>query len=243
MFTLNHFIWLGILTALIVTLTVLTDKFRIPHKWVCYFMCFASACSEITKILTSMKNATGDEGGMVLKPSSLPFHLCTVQIFLILIVTFSKNESFVHKVRCFMFPTALIGAIMACLIPTAGVTFDNVRIYEYFLFHACLIFFVIHMMRRGLVRMGWGDAIRNYILMVGILVFGLWINSILSVYDTNFLYVVRPPMEGLPLLNLDNGWHAYIAALIVIALVLVSAFQIPWVLACRRRERKKMEDI
>jgi len=33
----------------------------------------------------------------------------------------------------------------------------------------------------------------------------------------NFLFVVRPPREGLPLLNLERGWAVYIAQIAWIA--------------------------
>ena len=42
-----------------------------------------------------------------------------------------------------------------------------------------------------------------------------YINSILSKTNekVNFMYLSRPPMENLPLLNLNHGWGVYIMIL------------------------------
>ena len=52
----------------------------------------------------------------------------------------------------------------------------------------------------------------------------------LQAYDTNFLYVVRPPADGLPLLNLDNGWYAYFGALVLCGFVGITAVHLPFVI-------------
>ena len=42
------------------------------------------------------------------------------------------------------------------------------------------------------------------------------------------MFVVRPPMENLPILNLDQGWHMYFVKLILTAIVLMVAFHLPF---------------
>ena len=37
----------------------------------------------------------------------------------------------------------------------------------------------------------------------------IYVNSALSQYNTNFMYLVRPPMKNLPFLTLDYGWYVY----------------------------------
>ena len=65
----------------------------------------------------------------------------------------------------------------------------------------------------------------------------LYVNSILSVYDTNFMYLVRPPLENLPYLNLDKGWYVYFLRIIVLGLAAISLFQLPFLL--RNLKKKK----
>ena len=58
----------------------------------------------------------------------------------------------------------------------------------------------------------------------------LYVNGALSVYGTNFMYLVRPPMEDLPYLNLEQGWYVYFLRLLLLGLGLVSLFHIPFIL-------------
>ena len=67
----------------------------------------------------------------------------------------------------------------------------------------------------------------------------IWVNSALQVYDTNFFYVVRPPMDNLPILNLDNGWFAYFISLVLVAFVLFTLLHIPFIIAERRKTTTK----
>ena len=46
----------------------------------------------------------------------------------------------------------------------------------------------------------------------------------LQSYDINFMYVAGPPMEGLPLLNLNNGWAVYFLTLVGLVLILMALF-------------------
>lgn len=69
----------------------------------------------------------------------------------------------------------------------------------------------------------------------------LWVNSILQVYDTNFFYLVRPPMDNLPILNLNNGWFVYFISLITVALILFSLLHLPFIIL-ERKERKNYKE-
>ena len=72
----------------------------------------------------------------------------------------------------------------------------------------------------------------------GLAVVMLWVNSALRVYDTNFFFVVRPPVEGLALLNLDHGWHVYFLTVVGIGLVALTSVHRPTMLRERRSHSK-----
>lgn len=82
--------------------------------------------------------------------------------------------------------------------------------------------------------MGKQAWLRNMGIPACLVVVMLWINSALAVYDTNFFYLVRPPMEDLPLLNLENGWMAYFLTIVALGITLVSLVHLPFLL----KERK-----
>lgn len=65
----------------------------------------------------------------------------------------------------------------------------------------------------------------------------LYVNGALSAYDTNFFYLTRPPMENLPVLNLDKGWYVYLLRLVSLGAVLISLFHLPFILASERRKK------
>ena len=58
----------------------------------------------------------------------------------------------------------------------------------------------------------------------------IWVNSALQQYNTNFFFTVRPPMKNLPLLNLDNGWWMYIFTLVILGIVLLGLFHLPFII-------------
>ena len=136
-----------------------------------------------------------------------------------------------------MFPTMLIGATLALFIPTEGTDFAKVQLYEYFLYHAYMIGFSLYLITCKVINIRYKTIIRNFALIIALAVFALWVNSILSYADVNFLFLRRPPLEGLPILNLNNGWFAYVGTIILIAFVSLTALQLPF--AIKNEKNKK----
>ncbi len=235
MFTLNHFIWLGIICVYVLALLFVTKRFRISFQNILYYMSAISIGSELLKTFVNM--IASPDGGLHLDPGDLPLHLCSIQIFFIFYLTLSKNEPVKRVLKLFMFPTMMIGAVLALLIPTVGVRFSNPQVWQYFIFHGSLIFFAVYMLKEGMIDMKGRDFGRNYALLAILAMCGIWVNSILSVYDTNFLYLTRPPMDNLPILNLDNGWFCYFLIFINIAVLLVALVQLPIYFYYRRKSK------
>ena len=238
MFTYTHFIWIAISVLIILTLLFLTKRLNVSHKNVLTIMCIISALSEITKI--SLNMVDGVSGGKVLSPGSLPFHLCSIQIFFIFgLRFFIKNENVKKVLYNFMVPTSIIGASMSLLIPTVGTSFLNVQVYQYFIYHAFLIFYGIYLIREHLAELSLKVLFVNYGLLLMFVLFDLWVNSFLSFWGANFMYLTRPPMENLPILNLNHGWYVYIINLLTVGTVLMVMFHLPFIIInCKKKPRK-----
>ena len=238
MFTYTHFIWIAISVLIILTLLFLTKRLNVSHKNVLTIMCIISALSEITKI--SLNMVDGVSGGKVLSPGSLPFHLSSIQIFFIFgLRFFIKNENVKKVLYNFMVPTSLIGASMSLLIPTVGTSFLNVQVYQYFIYHAFLIFYGIYLIREHLAELSLKVLFVNYGLLLMFVLFDLWVNSFLSFWGANFMYLTRPPMENLPILNLNHGWYVYIINLLTVGTVLMVMFHLPFIIInCKKKPRK-----
>jgi uncharacterized membrane protein YwaF len=235
MFSTTHFIWLAISVVLITSLVFLQHKFKLSFNFVINTMLIISVLSEVIKISCNMIPSPHTEGGKYLDPGDLPFHLCSIQIFLLFgLKFFVKTEKTRQLLLGFMAPTMLLGAIIALFVPTVGAGFNKLQVYQYFIFHCFLIFFSIYIIKEKLVDWKLKTYFYNLALLGCITLIALWLNSFLSVAAevpgafrrANFMYLTFPPMEGLPLLNLNNGWYVYFLTLIILVIVLVGIFHL-----------------
>lgn len=241
MFTTQHFIWLGICAVIIAVMLILSKKLKLNLDQVINILLIVMVASEFTKTMCSMLPSPHREGGRFLDPGDLPLHLCSIQIFITFAYKFfCKSEKTKQMILAFQVPTMLLGATIALFVPTVGVEFSNVQVYQYFIFHAFIIFFPIYVLREKLVKWKFKTYGVNMAL-VGIIAFVvLWINSALSVaactceeclagmhghFDrANFMYLTHPPMDGLPILNLNNGWYVYFISLALTVTILLLIF-------------------
>ena len=233
MFTTNHFIWMGICAVMIGLLLLISLKFKFSRRQASLVMALIAAGSEICKIFTHIEDAPG--GGGVLEPGALPLHLCSILISLVFFCAFSKHETQVSKVASLCVPVGLWGGVLAILMATSGVNFAKPYAYQCFLYHAGLLWWALHLLLTRQVDLGLQAYLRNLKVLGGMLFLMIWVNSALSVYDTNFWFVVRPPADGLPLLNLNNGWLCYFLTLEGIGLFAITITHLPAMM----KERKK----
>ena len=233
MFTLNHFIWLGLCAALIGGLLFTALKFKFSFRTAALITAGVSLASELCKIFTHIEDVVDDEGnviGGVLSPGALPFHLCSILIFVIFYLAVARDQKKIEIAKSYLAPVAILGGIMELLIPTSGVDFTEPFSYQCFVYHAIIMWFALYLICTKQVTLNL-RSYRNNMAILLILVFVMiWVNSTLSAYNTNFFYVVRPPMEDLPLLNMNNGWHVYFLTLLGIAFVLFSLFHLPFII-------------
>ncbi len=238
MFTLEHFIWLGISIIVIVGMLFIQKRFKLDFNIVLNILLVVSVLSELTKTLYNMIPNPKGNGGMILDPGDLPLHLCSIQIIFMFALKYIKNENTREKLLGFMIPTMLLGAIAALFIPTIGVEFTNLQVYQFFIYHAFLIFFAIYLLKEKFVSWNWKVFVRN-LAYLGLLAFVVtWLNSGLSgtLPRVNFMYLVYPPMENLPLLNLDNGWYVYFITLASCVIALMAIFHLIVILCTKKDE-------
>lgn len=236
MFTTEHFIWIGLCAAFVAGMTVLSVKMKLSLKTAGYIMTAICLLSEISKIMSDMEE--GIKGGMVLDPGSLPFHLCSLMLFGVLFITFGKDGKAKQAVIDFLAVMGTLGSICAILVPTNGTDFAKILAYQCFVYHAGLLWFSLYLIFSGRARLGVRSLGRNMLLLCGLVVAMLYANSILSVYGTNFMYLVRPPMKNLPFLNLKSGWYVYFLRILALGASLITLFHLPFVIWERKGARK-----
>jgi len=234
MFSLGHFIWLGIFIVVIVTALILLKKYNVSPLTVGKIVTVIAVVAKLFHLSLSM--GPSSDGGMVLKQSQLDFHLCSIQVYLMIACQLIKDESKVNAVKGFMAPTMAIGALMAILIPTEGVDPSVPRVWQYMIIHANMVFYGFYLMLVEKIDLGFKTYKRNLISFAGLGMLGLTMNSILESYNVNFLYLRKPPMDNLPILNLNNGYFVYIITLIIVAILLLTIVHLPFMI-----KRKKVK--
>ncbi len=236
MFTSNHFIWMGICLGCILLLMHLSKKHNFSLHTASCIMAGISLCSEFSKIMSEMVYVNGVDAsqGMVLDAPALPFHLCSLFIFLFFYLPFSSDSPLRRRLLNFFTPIGCIGAGAAILMATNGTDFLDIRSYQCFVYHAGMMWFAIYLIQTHQVSLGLHEWFLNLVTLLALVFVMIWVNSILQVYQTNFLYVVRPPVENLPILNLNHGWYVYLFTMILLGFIGLTAFHLPFIL----KERK-----
>ncbi len=242
MFTTEHFIWIGICTAFIVVFTIVSLKLKFSFRTAAFIMSGFALVSETSKILSDMQFVNGENAaeGMVLKAGSLPLHLCSLLIFAFFYLPFAKDGKLKDFILSLTVPVGLIGSVLAILMATSGTGFDDIGAYQCFVYHTGMTWFAVYLVATKQVKLGKKEWLTNMVVLFCMMAGMIWVNSALQAYDTNFWYVVRPPADGLPILNLDHGWYAYIAGLMIVGLVCLTAVHLPFMIK-EYHENKRTE--
>ena len=239
MFTVAHFIWLSVIAIAITAMLIILRKLSPSHALVQKYVFITLVILKIFHLSLSMKES--QYGGMVINQTQLSFHLCSIMIYAVIFINIIKNERFVKTAKSFMVPCMLLGAAMALLIPTEGVSVLSLRVWQYMLIHATLVFYGFYLALIERVDMSAKAYITNLKLLLAVVMVAFLMNSVLEQYDTNFLFLREPPMDGLPLLNLDNGWYVYFITLAFIACLLLFLIHLPFILRGAKKKNKITE--
>ena len=233
MFTTEHFIWIALCGVFVALMLMISRKMSL--KTAGYIMTGICGVSEISKVMSGMMASPSGEG-MILDPRSLPFHLCSLMIFAVVYITFGKEGKSKQTVINFAAASGSLGSFCAIMIPTNGTDFTTILAYQCFVYHAGLLWFALYLIISGKAKLG-GKTVFVNIGILSLLAFCMiYINGALSNFNTNFMYVVRPPMKDLPFLNLSKGWYIYFLRLMSLGIVLVTSFHLPFVLRERRKK-------
>ena len=250
MFTGLHFAWIAICIVIIGGLLLWSLLAKWKYKTALCVAAGYSAASELVKVFSRIKEYDGLKwkGGLggFIDVSALPLHLCSILIFVIFILLLTKNEKVKSALVSFYVPVALVGGLCAILIPNDGVSFTNVKVWQGFIYHACIVWFSLYLLITKQVDLKLRAYVRNLIILFALVIIMIWVNGALQIYsregynDINYFFLVHPPIDGLPILNLNHGYFAYLATIIAIGLLAVTAVNIgPVIKQLRERFKKK----
>lgn len=239
MFTSSHFVWLALSCTAIGALLFVSLRFRWRLTCAARVMTVIGIVSETSKILSNMEVAS--DGARHLDPLCLPFHLCSVMLYFVIFITLNPNERIRRVLINFVAVMGTVGSFFALLIPTNGVDFTDIGAYQCFVYHAALLWFSLYLIASGQAKLGLRTYLTNLGMLSGLTILMLYINGALSAYDSNFMYLTRPPMDNLPVLNLEHGWYVYFLTLVGIAVVMLTLFHLPFMIHQARKRTRVAE--
>ncbi len=225
MFSLNHIILLILCAVTVVIGVSITVKLKLSSRKASVIFFVICCISEIVKDFSNI--IPSNFGGFVLDPFDIPFHLCSIVIFAMFYIVVTKNDESREHIKTAVAVLGLVAPILALLIPAEGVSFNKVITYQYFGYHAALFWYSLHLVLTKQVTFGLKEYIRN-LKYLGITVMALlYLNSAFSAYGVNFCFLREPPLDGLPILNLNHGWALYFITLLLIGIISVTIVHLP----------------
>lgn len=232
MFSAEHFIWIAICAVMIGGLVIASIKWKFSFKTATWIVFGIALASEFCKLFTHMNyyeisNGPLNVDGWYLLPKSLPLHLCSILVFFIIYFAFGKEGKLKQTMLNFFVPIGLCGGFLAILLATSGTNFKEPYAYQCFIYHAGIMWYAIYLLMTKKVQIGIHEFIKNTVLLFALAIIMIWVNSALMIYGVNFFFLVNPPAEGLPLLNLKHGWYAYFAHLCFCGLLLEFVVALP----------------
>ena len=248
MFSIQHLIWLAIsIVGIVVALRhILVHKISIFQ--VLNVACVLALISELIKIFANIQmvpTADGSAMHMFMEWRHLPFHLCSIQIFLIYYTRFTESDRNREVILAFMYPTCILGALMALLMPsifTNGITpaqaFTHPIAYQFFIYHSMLIVLGVCIAKSEEVNIKFSHLYSTLAIMGAFAILSIYLNSafayptyegitLLSVENTpNFFFTFRTPV-GILLTEIWQ-WYVYLAIIVALAVVLITLFYLPF---------------
>ena len=243
MFGTKHIIILAFCAVYITAMLVLLAKKKFSQRLVVRALLGIGIVSETLKVFTYIIINEEEFGGYLPK-TDLPFHLCSVQIIFMLILVLTENEKVKGVIRAFMLPTCLIGGVAALLIPTSSSLSNGVITVQYFLYHSSIVIYAVYLYMTDEIRFTVRDYRNSLLLLFAFFFIAIYLNSWVNDYShpINFMYVVNPPVEGLPYLNKDHGWLVYMIHYAFLAVFAVPAcFAKPVISGIKEASAKKKE--
>lgn len=254
MFSLQHILWLAISAAGIALALRMLLARKPPLEQFLNVACVIALISEFIKVFANIQMVAAADGSAMhvfMEWRHLPFHLCSVQIFLIFFVRFTESARKRETVLAFMYPTCIIGAFFALLLPsifTNGIepaqAFTHPIGYQFFIYHSMLIILGVYIARCGEVNIRFSHLRSTLVMLLGFGLISIYLNSafayatyrgteLLSVENTpNFFFTYRTPI-GLALTELWQ-WFVYLGIIAALAVILITLFYLPF----RKRDNK-----
>lgn len=247
MFSIQHLIWAAIVLVVVVVAMKYLHKNQVPIEKLLTLCCVLALASEFVKtfsVIDLVPTADGSRYYPYISMGHLPLHLCSIQIIFIFYVRFSSNNKMRETLLAFMYPTCLLGALMAIALPSilngsvaVSEAFVHPLAYQFFLYHAMLIILGLYIFTSKQVDIR-PKHLGSTIAILSLLAFlSLYVNSMVASpvyvngslqsveYTANMFFTYEPVLD----IPLTEKWHwcLYLGVIAALAVSLISLTYIP----------------
>lgn len=162
--------------------------------------------------------------------TTLPFHLCSVLVFLSAYMLIKKNYSIYE----FVYFLGIAGATQALLTPDAGkFGFPHFRSFQVMLSHGAIVTAAVYMTLVEGFR-PTGKSLRR--VLIGANLYMAFVFVLNMVLGSNYLFIAHKP-ETASLMDVLPDWPVYIIFLELIAIVLSFLLYLPFLISDWRKRK------
>ncbi len=224
-FSLTHIVWLGIFVVAATTLSLIYRKAsQTARKKMRFIVAGLIVIDELVKMVFLLAAGLWTVG-------YLPFHLCTINIFLIVAHVFKPKEWLGN----FLYLVCIPAAIAALMFPTwTELPAANIMHIHSFSIHILLAAYPLMQVVGGDIRPRAKNIWKCLCLLAGMAIPVYVINLLL---DTNYFFLMEAENIG-PLIFFEETFGTHLLAFPVIIAVLVAAMYLPWNLASRKTNKR-----
>ena len=259
MFSIEHVLWIIICVAIIGISIYFLTKYEVSLKNVLTVACILRIIGDMVKVFSTIEMVPNNMNGLMvpyLKLQYLPLHLCGLQVIFLFYARFAKNEKGRNAVLAFMYPTCMIGGFISLLIPTiftdsisVSQAFTHPLSYQFFLYHTLLVIVGMYIPLSKQVKLNTKSYLATLAILFGTAYLAIYVNSMCAVpvfegkkviavnYITDFFSLTYTPI-GIPL-NTIEDWYLYLIILMLIAILLMGLFYIPYFIKDYKSLKKK----
>jgi hypothetical integral membrane protein (TIGR02206 family) len=211
-----HLIILGL--VLLLNIGLIAYGQRIPERWRPRIRYVLAAVLLINETLWHWWNAATGQWTI---QTMLPFHLCSILVWLSQIMLVTKNVT-IYELMYFL---GIAGALQALLTPDAGqYGFPHFRFFQTMISHGAIVTAAVWMT----VVEGLRPYPQSIKRVAGIgLAYMAFVGLINALIGSNYLFIARKPATA-SLIDVMPAWPWYIPYLLVIAALMIGLLYLPF---------------
>ncbi|MCM3762113.1 TIGR02206 family membrane protein [Alkalihalobacillus oceani] len=150
----------------------------------------------------------------------LPFQLCTISLYVCILMLFQRSRSLFEIVYFF----GLAGALQAILTPDLFYTFPHYRFLHFFIAHFAIITAILHMVWVERFTIKAVAILKSFLVLNGFALIAFLVNLWTG---ANYMFLARKPVNG-SILDFLAPYPWYILQLEVIALLMFGLLYLPF---------------